>query len=572
MLYELLTGELPGARLEPPSRRVQIDVRLDEIVLRALEAEPDRRYQTAIELRTRIEELGPQMAGGARTSDVTTPIAATTASSGSAAAAPTLRRAGQCSVTTPERLATAAGQFFHFGINRRQLLLDDSRLTLAAGSSTVVIPLAAIKDLSIGKHPRLVNPAGLDFISVTFEDGGQVTRLFVTPYEGMFAVPADRNRLVYDWWVTIHAAILTATGRAPTVTPAGQLGTPRSSAWLVAMMLVPVLIGFLLIARLGVPGFQEILILLALGGLAIWGWRKPGSNKPRELRADASHEKKWLAGLLYALALVLTVLFAMPHYSVLGAGNVMAWTVGLPSPWITDILHVHSGGTQHRLREMHFDRVSFYCGLGALACWLAWLQVRGRRASGVLFEVMAPPSAPGGRPRIRWGTLAGGWLAMSSLSVIGALLVSVIMKFALGGFPYPPLLQLFALLPVTVVFLITLSQGLRSPVPESSPVHPFVPPPPVRGDGCLKVALICLAAAAFLMVGLMLFWGARRAPSSPMMTPIVVKPATTLTPELLPPPVAPAPTAPSPPAPATPAEAPVRPAPPAAPVEPLFSR
>jgi serine/threonine protein kinase len=28
--YELLTGELPGARLQPPSRKVQIDVRLDE--------------------------------------------------------------------------------------------------------------------------------------------------------------------------------------------------------------------------------------------------------------------------------------------------------------------------------------------------------------------------------------------------------------------------------------------------------------------------------------------------------------------------------------------------------------
>ena len=36
VLYELLTGELPAANLQPPSRRVSIDVRLDEIVLRAL--------------------------------------------------------------------------------------------------------------------------------------------------------------------------------------------------------------------------------------------------------------------------------------------------------------------------------------------------------------------------------------------------------------------------------------------------------------------------------------------------------------------------------------------------------
>ena len=50
VLYELLTGELPAANLQPPSRRVQIDVRLDEIVLRALETKPELRFQTAGEL------------------------------------------------------------------------------------------------------------------------------------------------------------------------------------------------------------------------------------------------------------------------------------------------------------------------------------------------------------------------------------------------------------------------------------------------------------------------------------------------------------------------------------------
>src|SRR4029453_17533184 len=41
VLYEMLTGELPGAALQPPSRKVTIDVRLDEIVLRALEKSPE---------------------------------------------------------------------------------------------------------------------------------------------------------------------------------------------------------------------------------------------------------------------------------------------------------------------------------------------------------------------------------------------------------------------------------------------------------------------------------------------------------------------------------------------------
>ena len=57
VLYELLTGELPADSLQPPSRKVQIDVRLDEIVLRALEKSPELRYQTAGEFRTQVEAV-----------------------------------------------------------------------------------------------------------------------------------------------------------------------------------------------------------------------------------------------------------------------------------------------------------------------------------------------------------------------------------------------------------------------------------------------------------------------------------------------------------------------------------
>lgn len=58
VLYELLTGELPGKNLTPPSQRVQIDVRLDEVVLRALETQPELRYATVAEFRTQLETFG----------------------------------------------------------------------------------------------------------------------------------------------------------------------------------------------------------------------------------------------------------------------------------------------------------------------------------------------------------------------------------------------------------------------------------------------------------------------------------------------------------------------------------
>jgi serine/threonine protein kinase len=57
VLYEMLTGELPGKHIEPPSRKVHIDVRLDEIVLRALEQNPELRYPQASTLKTQVETL-----------------------------------------------------------------------------------------------------------------------------------------------------------------------------------------------------------------------------------------------------------------------------------------------------------------------------------------------------------------------------------------------------------------------------------------------------------------------------------------------------------------------------------
>jgi predicted Ser/Thr protein kinase len=57
VFYEMLTGELPLGRFDPPSQRVQVDVRLDEVVLRALAKEPGRRYQHASDVKTEVESI-----------------------------------------------------------------------------------------------------------------------------------------------------------------------------------------------------------------------------------------------------------------------------------------------------------------------------------------------------------------------------------------------------------------------------------------------------------------------------------------------------------------------------------
>ena len=57
VFYEMLTGELPGKSIEPPSRKVQIDVRFDRVVLRALERKPELRYQQVSEVKTAVETI-----------------------------------------------------------------------------------------------------------------------------------------------------------------------------------------------------------------------------------------------------------------------------------------------------------------------------------------------------------------------------------------------------------------------------------------------------------------------------------------------------------------------------------
>ena len=57
VIYELLTGELPLGRFAPPSKKVSVDVRLDEIVLHTLEKEPELRYQRVSDVKSDMQSL-----------------------------------------------------------------------------------------------------------------------------------------------------------------------------------------------------------------------------------------------------------------------------------------------------------------------------------------------------------------------------------------------------------------------------------------------------------------------------------------------------------------------------------
>jgi hypothetical protein len=64
VFYELLTGDLPVGRFVPPSQKVQVDVRIDEVVLRTLEQERERRYQHVSEIKSAVETIATGDAAG----------------------------------------------------------------------------------------------------------------------------------------------------------------------------------------------------------------------------------------------------------------------------------------------------------------------------------------------------------------------------------------------------------------------------------------------------------------------------------------------------------------------------
>jgi uncharacterized protein (TIGR03435 family) len=78
VFYQMLTGELPTGKFEPPSKKVIIDVRLDEVVLRALEKQPELRYQRASDVKTRVETIAAGSAGVASPSVSNEPSGAIT--------------------------------------------------------------------------------------------------------------------------------------------------------------------------------------------------------------------------------------------------------------------------------------------------------------------------------------------------------------------------------------------------------------------------------------------------------------------------------------------------------------
>ncbi len=63
VFYEMLTGTIPMGHFAPPSKKAAVDVRFDEVILKAMATEPDLRFQSVRDLRAGLDQIASGVAG-----------------------------------------------------------------------------------------------------------------------------------------------------------------------------------------------------------------------------------------------------------------------------------------------------------------------------------------------------------------------------------------------------------------------------------------------------------------------------------------------------------------------------
>ena len=537
VLYEMLTGERPKENIVPPSKRVQVDIRIDEIVLRALAKTPELRFAKAAEFRTQVEAatsepgtgradartplfirhggrlrlcwpgvmelcgtLGLVVLGGnlaialgiwfftkqpwpmfqprelpwvfvlmaacfvmrlaarkiganATATESRTQVEAMVSTPGrsggegaqSSSAPPRFRKIGSGTLTTPELLATAEGQFFAYR-TRGQLILDERQLTHSRAGVDTVIPLAAIRDLSIGRYPRTMAPAGIDLISVSYEEGGQRKQVLLFPMEGWIGFPSSANAHVAEWFAAIREAVTAATGHAPGSTPADKLGVPSSSRSMLAL-------------TVGGPLFAALTLLLT-GGLIFIAITRQTPGAPTTFPFNIN--PMWV---VFALPFLFPlVAFGLPWL-------VHRWTrKGAPSAASPDAHVLPSGSPTSTPR---FSRMAIVGAAWFAVALIGILTVAGPIQKGLpwwqtllsLMILLPTVSAP-------FGTTILGWVAVSQIRRSAGRLHGLSLAVA-DGLLFPLAILGGAMVWVWVTFARLLVEFYANPSVLNDPqIHP----------------------------------------------------------------------------------------------------
>lgn len=225
VLYEMITGELPLGRFAPPSHRAAVDPRVDEIVLRALEKDREKRFQTVVEFKTSLEAI------------LKRPAAIEPWTPQTAAEVLPIRRAA-CYFSTPERMRHCfPSPHAHVFQCKGDLRLETEELVFISPWRTrVVMPLRAMRELSIGQFQMWATPWAMKceriyFLSISFGTDDQPRVVHLTPVPRGESSPALINAQVAEWFEAVRRAAATLSGKNPRVLPPTAVTIHAQRPW-----------------------------------------------------------------------------------------------------------------------------------------------------------------------------------------------------------------------------------------------------------------------------------------------------------------------------------------------------
>jgi len=267
VFYQMLTGELPSKQVQPPSQKVQIDVRLDEVVLRALEKKPEFRYQQVSALKTQVETIAADAGKAGSGTQKAEP------SLGSPVSTSTLLKSERGRLAVQESLQASAPY-----PSPGEVALHADRLVISSGYQQRTILLADISGLGEAMLSWVYSPAGHRYAAVDFSEGGQHRRLLFMPGTALFRTVGDSRSQATEWLTAIQQAAKSATGCDFPISHQ-PLHLPVHSWW-PAVWALPVVafIGAVLLTNLtsasgrgGGLGATEALLIWALPVLVLIG-------------------------------------------------------------------------------------------------------------------------------------------------------------------------------------------------------------------------------------------------------------------------------------------------------------
>jgi tRNA A-37 threonylcarbamoyl transferase component Bud32 len=233
VFYQMLTGEFPAKLAEPPSKKVAIDVRLDEVVLRALEKDPERRYQQVSEVKTQMETIAstPPVSRDRPLISLKAPL-----------------KTSHGMWTTPERLATPGGSFVWFR-STGELALYDDQLVLAEGWQRTEIPFAAVQELGFAREPRWESPLGHQFLSVSYVQKDERKTLLFMSGGLWFRTAGDTRQRAAEWITAIRDTAKAAMGN-DLCCRMDQVTVIPTFPWGLLLSLLPLLSGAIVLGSL----------------------------------------------------------------------------------------------------------------------------------------------------------------------------------------------------------------------------------------------------------------------------------------------------------------------------------